>query len=76
MLFDDDSRIDLTVCTLETFLKNRDQGQQMDCLLDKDGAIPDLNQYDKNAYFIKPMDVITFHNTCSEFFWEVQNMVK
>lgn len=76
MLFGNDSRIDLTVCTLETFLSDWDKGQLMRCILDKDGTIPALNETDKSAYWITPMDKKSFEATCSEFFWEVQNMVK
>lgn len=76
MLFEDDSRVDLTVCTLKTFLEKHNKGELMRCLLDKDGKIPSLNQSDASGTWVSPMDEKTFQDTCSEFFWEIQNMVK
>lgn len=76
MLFGDDDRIDLTVCTMQTFIDNHSNGQLMRCLLDKDDAIHGLNSRDRSGYWVKPMDEEKFLNTCSEFFWETQNMAK
>ncbi len=76
MLFDDDDRIDLTISTLETFLANHTGGQLMKCLLDKDNSIHGLNTSDKSGSWVKPLDKQTFNHTCSEFFWETQNMAK
>lgn len=76
MLFGDDVRIDLTICTLETFCSDRDEKQLMQSLLDKDGTLPHLNGNDNSSYWVTPMNEILFLQTCSEFFWEVQNMVK
>jgi hypothetical protein len=41
-----------------------------------DDTIHELNSSDKNGYWVKPMDEKAFRNTCSEFFWETQNMDK
>ncbi len=76
MLFSDYSRIDLCICTLETFNNNHNNGQLMKCLLDKDNTINGINTNDKTSLHINQIDEIAFNNTCSEFFWEVQNMVK
>lgn len=76
MLFDDDDRIDLTIGTMQTFLSNHTDGRLMKCLLDKDDKLHGLNKSDKSSYWIKPMDEKMFKNTCSEFFWEIQNMAK
>lgn len=76
MLFGEDDRIDLTVGTLQTFLANHTNGQLMRCLLDKDDTIPDLNSSDRSHGWVKPMEEELFRNTCSEFYWETQNMAK
>lgn len=76
MLFDDDDRIDLTIGTMQSFSNNHADGQLMKCLLDKDDKIHGLNNSDKSGYWIIPMDGNMFRNTCSEFFWETQNMAK
>ena len=76
MLFSDDDRIDVTVGTMQTFLANRTNGQLMKCLLDKDDVIHGLSGSDKSGNWVKPMDEKTFKYTCSEFFWETQNMAK
>lgn len=76
MLFEDDSRIDLTVCTLETYLTKHINCQLTKCLLDKDNNIKGINNNDKSMYWIKPLDERLFSGTCSEFFWELQNMAK
>lgn len=76
MLFEDDSRIDLSVCTLQTFLTNRINGKLMKCILDKDNKIKEINENDKSTYWVKPLDERSFLGTCSEFLWELQNMAK
>jgi len=76
MLFDDDERIDLTVGTIQTFLTNHSNGQLMKCLLDKDDKIHGLNDSDRSSYWVKPIAEKIFKDTCTEFFWETQNMAK
>jgi aminoglycoside 6-adenylyltransferase len=76
LLFDDDSRIDLSICNMEFFLSSHANGQPMKSLLDKDKALCALPEVDKSLHWIKPMDEETYNNTCAEFFWEIQNMVK
>lgn len=76
MLFEDDSRIDLTVCTWETYLSKHSNCQLTKCLLDKDNIIKEINHNDKSIYWIKPLDEKLFSATCSEFFWELQNIAK
>ena len=68
LLFDDDSRVDLTVCTMETFISRLANGQPMKCLLDKDEVLDKYIKIDPNSNRIKPMDEETYINTCSEFF--------
>ena len=53
MLFDDDSRIDLTVCTAEVFISNHTNGQSMRCLLDKDNNLSKLIVVDRGIHNIK-----------------------
>jgi aminoglycoside 6-adenylyltransferase len=74
MLFDNNERIDLSVCTLSTFYKNYSDVSPKKCLLDKDNIIHIDCQVDRNV--IKPITKQRFEDTCSEFFWETQNMAK
>ncbi len=76
MQFSDYSRIDLTVCSREIFYKNFTDGRIMKCLLDKDSNIENLNEGDLSSSWIQPITEEVFVNTCSEFFWEIQNAVK
>jgi aminoglycoside 6-adenylyltransferase len=76
VLFGDDDRIDLTVCTMQTFLTCHTHGQLMKCLLDKDDRLNTLNGDDRSTYWVKQLDSKTFRNTCLEFFWETQNLAK
>lgn len=76
MLFNDDDRIDLTVCTMQTFLSGYTNDQLMRCLLDKDNSVHGLNSDDKRGHWVKPIDEKSFRNTCLEFYWETQNMAK
>jgi aminoglycoside 6-adenylyltransferase len=76
MLFDDDSRIDLTVCTMEVFISNHANGQAMKCFLDKDNNLGKLIKIDNSIHNIKKIDETAFNNACAEFFWEIQNGVK
>lgn len=72
MLFEDDSRIDLSVCTLKTFLTNHYDGLLMKCLLDKDNIIKESSENNRCTYWVKPIDEMSFLGTCSEFLWELQ----
>lgn len=76
MLFEDDSRVDLTICTMEAFLLDHSDGQPLKCLLDKDNKLQIHIKVDPEINWVKPMDEPTYDNTCSEFFWEIQNVVK
>lgn len=76
MLFEDDSRIDLVVCRRDTFLTNHVNGQCMKCMIDKDNNLHNLYINDKSTSWVKPLDEKTFLSTCSEFYWELQNMAK
>lgn len=76
MLFDDDSRIDLTVCTRDNFFTNHVNGQCMKTLLDKDNNLNNLYSNDNSTLWVKPLDEKAFLGTCSEFYWELQNMAK
>jgi len=76
MLFEDDSRIDLVVCTRETFLQKHANEIPMECLLDKDNNLPKTNLGFSEHYYVKPINEIIFAGTCSEFLWELQNVAK
>ncbi len=76
MLFEDDTRIDLTICTLQTFHAKHSGEQYLKCLLDKDNVIPMLKNNQESRFRIKPIDEKQFYRVCSEFFWELQNVAK
>jgi len=76
MLFDDDSRIDLVVCTKEDFLVKHANEIPMKYLIDKDDNLPGTDLRINEDCFIKPMTEKEFSGTCSEFIWELQNVAK
>ena len=81
MLFGDDSRIDLTVCTMEVFISmeyltsNHPLIGHMKCLLDKDKNLSKLITVNSGIWNIEKMDEATFNSTCAAFFWQIQDVV-
>jgi len=79
MLFTDNMRIDLIICSFDTFhTKYQTDASQypMQCLLDKDGKLGCVEDQDESARFVKSLDEQTYQQTCAEFYWEIQNVVK
>lgn len=80
MLLDDDSRVDLTICTIPSLppiVFQHSDNHSIKCLLDKDDKLHEIIERNKQAACqANPMDETIYNNTCSEFFWEIQNMVK
>ena len=76
MQFSDYSRVDLTICTHETFCQKHLGRGAMKCLLDKEGTLKEIGSDENSVNWVKPLDQQTYTDTCSEFFWEVQNMAK
>lgn len=79
MLLTDNTRIDVIICSLDTFhTKYRTDASQypMKPLLDKDGALHGVEEQDESAFFVKPLDEQAYQQTCAEFYWEIQNVVK
>lgn len=76
MQFSDYSRIDLTICTYEVFCKQHMGQGAMKCLLNKDNILNGVDTDNNSMNWVKPFDKQSYLDTCSEFFWEVQNMAK
>ena len=76
MLFETGDRVDLTITTLKDFKEREHTFEFCKCLLDKDGQLSEFNLNNHDGFCVKPIDKTTFSNTCAEFFWEIQNVVK
>jgi len=76
MLFETGERIDLTITTLKDFKAKAHTFEFCKCLLDKDGQLLEFNANNHCEFWVKPIDKTTFDNTCAEFYWEIQNVVK
>lgn len=79
MLFDDGIRIDLRVCSTEKFIRIyevEEAGQPMIKLVDKNNCLPDITGESTDVFMIKIPNEKTYNDTCTEFFWELQNIVK
>lgn len=76
MQFSDYSRIDLTICTYEVFCEKHIKQGIMKCLLDKDNILKRIESVDNSINWVKPLNQQLYLDTCSEFFWEIQNMAK
>jgi len=71
MIFDDGTRIDLSI----EFEEYIDDGEPVILLLDKDGTFPKLN-INKNYWHIKPPSPRHFFECCNEFWWCLNNVAK
>ena len=71
MLFEDGSRIDLSI----EHKPYTDNGEPAIILLDKDNFFPKLKQ-DKKHWHIKPPSQKYFHDCCNEFWWCLNNVAK
>lgn len=79
MLFDDENRIDLRICSTEKFMRIHEveeAGQPMVKLIDKNNSLPQVSGESTDAFTIRMPDEKTYHDTCAEFFWELQNIGK
>lgn len=76
MLFEDDTRIDLVICTHDIFMKRHSKEYPMKTLLDKDSNLPNTNLSLAEENIIKPISEKRFSEVCTEFIWELQNSAK
>lgn len=76
LLFEDGSRIDIGVETLETMRSGNNRNKLFLPLLDKAGCLPQLPPpTDEDFYVIKPSES-KFRGCCNEFFWSLCDVVK
>ncbi|MBP1924676.1 aminoglycoside 6-adenylyltransferase [Sedimentibacter acidaminivorans] len=79
MLFDDENRIDLRICTTEKFMRIyevEELGQPMIKLIDKNNFLPEIAGKINDVFTIKIPNEKAYNDTCAEFFWELQNIGK
>lgn len=71
--FKDGNRLDLHVRTLENASKNLESYQT---LLDKDGCMPEKEDFCEKRYWIKRPTQEQYQCTCNEFWWCLNNVAK
>lgn len=73
MQFADGNRLDLHVCTMETVKRDLELYR---VLVDKDNLLPSEPVKTEEIYWVKKPTPEQFHDTCNEFWWCLNNVVK
>jgi aminoglycoside 6-adenylyltransferase len=76
MLFEDGTRIDLTLIPLEKLDELLERDSETIPLLDKDGILPHFPTASDSDYHIKPPSKLDYECTCNNFWWCCQNVAK
>lgn len=69
MQFDDGNRIDLTIHTKETMIKEYLDDKMTVPLLDKDNCLPNIPESTDEDYWVKRPTKELFYCVCNEFWW-------
>ncbi|MCL1820156.1 MAG: aminoglycoside 6-adenylyltransferase [Oscillospiraceae bacterium] len=76
MLFDDSTRIDLSIEIKDETDINYTADTLTVPLLDKDGIFPDIPPSNDSGYWIKPPSKEKYYGCCNEFWWCLNNVAK
>lgn len=76
MLFEDDNRIDLTLCPKEQADYWHEGDRLAEILLDKEQLLPDLAEATDQEFWIKAPSQAEFSDCCNEFWWVSTYVVK
>lgn len=76
LLFEDGSRIDIGVETLETMRSGCNRNKLFLPLLDKAGCLPQLPPPTDEDFYVKKPSESKFRGCCNEFFWSLCDVVK
>jgi aminoglycoside 6-adenylyltransferase len=76
MLFEDGTRIDLSLIPLEKFDELLDHDSETIPLLDKDGILPQFPTASDEDYHVKPPSKLFYDSACNNFWWCCQNVAK
>ena len=76
LLFEDGTRIDVGIETLQTFEKGTNRNKLFLPLLDKTGCLPCLPPPTDEDFYIQPPTASRYRGCCNEFFWCLCDVAK
>ena len=76
ILFQDDTRIDLQIQTVEAMLESYTTDSLTVPLLDKDGVLPSIPPTNDRNYWVQKPTQPQYDGCCNEFWWCLNNVAK